>query len=212
MKRLDAGQADHLWALARSLDGTVRTFTATPADRSEAELQRAVDRAATGATAAALIPAVPSVGGFVTRAVLSRAAENVTDAARSTVALAAVLAVARIGGVTDDAQALGVAARALTGRDLPAGWAPPTDGHGGSAWKGARTAADLASERGALWQRGLGMMPLVGVVGAGLAGQRTVHVVLERACRELGLPAPTTASPARTVRDAARAVRRHLPG
>lgn len=214
-KTLDTAQADQLWALARSLEPTVRTFTATPSDDSPAERQRAVDRAAAGATAAVLVPALPSVGGIVTRYVVGQVTDTAGEAARTGIAVAAVLAACRIAGVDDDVEALGVVSRAVVGRDLPSGWTPPerrTVTGATSAWRGARTVADMSPHHGAVWQRTLGMLPLVGVLGASLAGQRTVQVVLGRACTELGLPQPSAGSAARTVRHGVAAVRRHLPG
>lgn len=213
-KTLDAAQADHLWALARSLEGTVRTFTASPADDSPAELQRAVDRAATGATAAVLVPALPAIGGVVTRYVVGQVTDTATEAARTGIAVAAVLAVCRVAGVDDDVRALGVVSRAVAGRDLPPGWEPPERravSGPSSAWRGARDLAGISPHHGAGWQRTLGMLPVVGVLGASLAGQRTVQVVLSRACTELGLPQPSAGSAARTVAHGAAAVRRFLP-
>ena len=220
MKTVDHATADQFFVLCRSLEPTVRTFTrdVPPDRRDRAALQAAVDQAAAGATAAALIPAAPAIGGFVTRMVVRQATSAVSEATQLTVAVCAALAACHVADESDPVRVLGVVVRSVVGKDLPAGYRPPAPEKGSVVAGGAKAARRLSGLRpdhSAVWQRALGLVPVVGLVGAGLGGQRTVTVVLRRACDELGLPRPSAASPVRLVQEGAHAagaaVKRHLP-
>lgn len=160
--------------------------------------QAAVNRTVAVATGLSSVQAMPiSLGGFVTKVLLNRAAEGVLGAVRTVFSVAAIRAVCEYAGVSDPHEQHRVVVAALTERQAPSGWEPPpveADGGGNAVWEKAtavRRVANLRPDEAKLRHTVLSYVPVVGIVGAAASEQDTMIEVLGRAARLLGLPVPS---------------------
>lgn len=199
--------ADDVWALLGP-GQRVANLLAPPAGM---ELQGATTHVLAGATLVSAVEGAPSIGGFVTKIVVKRAASGLTDAARAVVAAGAVLALCELRGVTDPIERHGVVHLALTGEEVIPGWQPKTliteiadesgeaarhteaRGTGGRLREIAgqtRRARKLKPDEDKLWHKALSYVPIVGIVGTTLGAREGLEMALGRAAERLGLPRP----------------------
>ena len=199
---LTSQQADDLWRMLPRLERLAEGLSAPP---SLPPAER-VDRVHSSGVGLSLVKAAPAVGGFVTRRVVERVASRGFNAFGTAVAAATVLALCDVAGVRDPRERFRVVAHAVTGRQLPDAWEPPAAlppepeepveresarARARTSWKNLGRIADLRPNEARMWQRALGQLPVVGLVGGALAAEESLEHVVRRACAELGLPAPS---------------------
>lgn len=119
---LTAEEADQLWVLLLRARNHGKALL-VPEGLAP---QVAVDRTVAVATGLSSVQAMPiSIGGFVTKVLLNRAAEGVLGAVRTVFSVAAIRAVCEYAGVSDPYEQHLVVVAALTERQAPPGWEPP---------------------------------------------------------------------------------------
>jgi hypothetical protein len=115
-------EADQLWVLLLRARDHGKALLVS----DDVTPQAAVDRTVSVATGLSSLQAMPvSVGGFVTKVLLNKAAEGLLSAVRTVFSVAAVRAVCEYAAVRDPREQHRIVAAALTGRQVPVGWEPP---------------------------------------------------------------------------------------